>query len=282
MPNKAFLEITNACNLSCSFCHGTRRPIKYITPSEFETAAGKLRPFADYLYFHLMGEPLLHPKIGDFLRIAGDLGFKVILTTNGTLLGRCADILLGSPALYKISISLHSFEANVKNISFDEYLSSCFDFCRRAADKGKIAVMRLWNSGGAEALNGTIISRMEEYFGEKEAWLEIYSGYKIRDKVFLEWGDKFDWPDEDAEVCSTSHSCYGLRDQVGVLSDGTVVPCCLDAEGAVNLGNIFESSLEEILASPRAVALRRSFETRQITEPLCQRCGYAKMKKYKK
>ncbi len=100
--------------------------------------------------------------------------------------------------------------------------------------------------------------------------------------MFLEWGDKFDWPDEDAEVCSTSHSCYGLRDQVGVLSDGTVVPCCLDAEGAVNLGNIFESSLEEILASPRAVALRRSFETKQITEPLCQRCGYAKMKKYKK
>ncbi len=176
MPNKAFLEITNACNLSCSFCHGTRRPIKYMTPSEFETAAGKLRPFADYLYFHLMGEPLLHPKIGDFLRIAGDLGFKVILTTNGTLLERCADILLNSPALYKISISLHSFEANVKNMSFDEYLSSCFDFCRRAADKGKIAVMRLWNSGGAEALNGTIISRMEEYFGEKEAWLEIYSG----------------------------------------------------------------------------------------------------------
>jgi len=253
-----------------------------MTPSEFETAAGKLRPFAEYLYFHLMGEPLLHPKIGDFLRIAGDLGFKVILTTNGTLLEKCADILLNSPALYKISISLHSFEANADNGGFVEYLSSCFSFCRVAAEHGKIAVMRLWNNGGADKLNEDILKFMHEYFGEDAEWKEIRSGYRIREFIYLEWGDKFDWPDEDAEVCSTSHSCYGLRDQVGVLSDGTVVPCCLDAEGAVDLGNIFESSLEEILASPRAAALRRSFETRQITEPLCQRCGYAKMKNYKR
>lgn len=282
MPNKVFLEITNACNLSCSFCHGTRRPIHYMTVEEFTKAAAEARGFGEYLYFHLMGEPLLHPKLGDFLRIAVDLGFKVILTTNGTLLEKCADILINSPALHKISISLHSFEANVKNISFDEYLSSCFSFCRRAAEKGKIAVMRLWNNGGADKLNEDILKLMYKYFGEDAEWKEIRSGYRIREFIYLEWGDKFDWPDENSDVCSTAHSCYGLRDQIGILSDGSVVPCCLDADGAITLGNVFETSLDDILTSPRAVALKRSFETRQITEKLCQRCGYAKMKNYKK
>ncbi|MBQ6788987.1 MAG: SPASM domain-containing protein [Clostridia bacterium] len=284
MPNKVFLEITNACNLSCSFCHGTRRKIRFMETDEFRRAAAEARGFGEYLYFHLMGEPLLHPMLGEFLSIAGELGFKVILTTNGTLLGRCEDVLLASPALFKISISLHSFEANGREVDFSTYLDGCFDFAAKAAEAGKIAVMRLWNRGGADELNRDIIDRMHEYFDNDESspWREIYSGYKIRDKVFLEWGEKFDWPDEEGDVCSESHSCYGLRDQVGILSDGTVVPCCLDADGAISLGNVFEQPLDEILASSRAVALNKSFETRRITEKLCQRCGYAKLKGYGK
>ncbi|MBR4961566.1 MAG: radical SAM protein [Clostridia bacterium] len=284
MPNKAFLEITNACNLSCSFCHGTRRPIRYLSREEFTHAAGQLRGFADYLYFHLMGEPLLHPKLGEFLAIAHDMGFRVILTTNGTLLSAREEILLDAPALHKVSISLHAYEANRMGMPLEAYLTDCFRFCERAAEKGIISVMRLWNLGGASAENDVILRQMHTYYDTDDggAWKEIYSGYKIRDRVFLEWGEKFDWPDTETEPVSTTHSCYGLRDQIGVLADGTVVPCCLDAEGAVNLGNLFETSLAEILASPRAASLKRSFETRQITEPLCQRCGYAKLKNYRK
>ena len=281
MPNKAFLEITNACNLACSFCHGTRRSIKYMNTDEFTRAATEARTFADFLYFHLMGEPLLHPKLGEFFDIANALGFKVIITTNGTLLPKCAEILLSAKALYKVSISLHSFEANAKEYNMDDYLKGCFDFCKAATEKGIISVLRLWNNGGSDTLNGDIIRQMHVFFDDGVTeWKETYSGYKIKDKVFLEWGDKFDWPDMDAEFCGDSHSCYGLRDQIGILSDGTVVPCCLDADGVINLGNIFTTPLSEILSSERATSLRRSFHTRRITEPLCQRCGYAKMKKY--
>lgn len=276
MPNKAFFEITNACNLSCSFCHGTKREIKYLSPSEFQRGAEQLKGFADYLYFHVMGEPLLHPLLGTFFRIAEELGFKVILTTNGTLLSNKKAVLLSAKALHKVSISLHCYEANEIGISLEDYLSDCFAFCREAADKGIIAVMRLWNAGGKDSLNEKILSAMHSYFPDE--WKEIYSGYKLRDKVFLEWGEKFDWPDIDGEYMGDRHSCYGLRDQVGVLSDGTVVPCCLDAEGTINLGNIFKTDLDEILNSPRAVALKKSFETRHITEELCKHCGYAKMR----
>ena len=282
MLKKAFLEITNVCNLSCSFCHGTKREAKFISKDEFRIAAERIRPLAEYLYFHLMGEPLLHPDLGEFLKIAEELKFKVIITTNGTLLGNCAETLLSSPALHKVSISLHSYEANEICGSLENYLDECFDFCKRASEKGIISVLRLWNIGGLDLLNEEIISKMHSYFDEEEStnWQETYSGYKIKNKLFLEWGNLFEWPDIDAEDIGGNHSCYGLRDQVGVLSDGTVVPCCLDADGTINLGNIFTTPLSDILNTDRAVCLRKSFQNKNITEELCRRCGYAKMKNF--
>lgn len=273
MLKKAYLEITNACNLRCSFCHGTKRPIKYLSTEEFTLAAAKLRNVTEYLYFHLMGEPLLHPQLATFFDIAAELGFKVILTTNGTLLPQKAACLLAARPLHKVSISLHSYEANDIGISLDDYLTECFDFCAAAAQKGIIAVMRLWNQGGADKLNTPILEAMHRAFpGE---WVPTRSGFRLTDRVFLEWGEKFDWPDENADYVGNAHTCYGLRDQIGILSNGTIVPCCLDAEGGIPLGNIFTDDVASVLASPRAVALKRSFENRNITEELCLRCGYA-------
>lgn len=273
MPKKAYLEITNVCNLSCSFCHGTKREPKFISIEEFKIAATRLRPFADYLYFHLLGEPLLHPDLEEFFEISHSLGFKVNITTNGTLLWEKSDILLNAKALRKVSISLHSYEVNSIGMTLDGYLGMCFDFCKKCAEKGIIAVMRLWNKGGADRLNAEILEKMHLYFDGE--WQQLYSGFKLQEYVFLEWGEFFDWPDINAKDYGGSHSCYGLRDQVGVLCDGSVVPCCLDAEGDITLGNIFESELSEILSSPRAEDLKKSFQTRNVTENLCRRCGYA-------
>lgn len=277
MPNKAFLEITNQCNLACSFCHGTKRKVQYISEADFKTVAERLRPFCEYLYFHLMGEPLLHPLLDNFFDISHQLGFKVIITTNGTLLKEKADILLRAKSLHKVSISLHAYEANVLPFSLDEYLKNCFEFCNNAANAGIISVMRLWNINGMDSLNDKILQKMHGYFdgNENKEWQNIYSGYKIRDKVFLEWGKLFDWPDINGKYLGNSHSCYGLRDQIGVLCDGTVVPCCLDADGAIPLGNILKTPLDNILTSDRAVSLKNSFLNKKISEPLCQRCGYA-------
>lgn len=274
---KAFLEITNVCNLSCSFCHKTKRTPRFITEEEFYLAAKRLRPFASYLYFHLMGEPLLHPLLERFFEIAHELGFKVIITTNGTLLKEKGDILLRASALHKVSISLHSYEVNSLNMTIDEYLDTCFSFSKKLAEKEKFAVMRLWNKGGADRLNEEILSRMRDSF--RGEWEERYSGFRIAHRVFLEWGELFQWPDEEAEDFGAVHSCYGLRDQVGVLSDGTVVPCCLDSEGVIALGNIFENDIAEILSTPRAIALKKSFEIRNVEEKLCRRCGYASTKR---
>ena len=270
---KVYLEISNLCNLSCAFCPGTKRPKRRMTPEEFAVLAPKLRPYTDYLYFHLMGEPLCHPQLGAFLKIAGEHGFRVILTTNGTLLARQQALLLNAPALHKINISLHAFEANDLSVPFDRYLADCFAF-GQAAKGEKLVVYRLWNHGGADAKNQEILEKMRIAF--PEPWVTEKRGTRLADRTYLEYGDKFDWPDLQAPEGSHRVFCYGLRDQLGVLCDGTVVPCCLDHEGDLALGNLFQQEIEEILSSPRATAIYDGFSRKEAAEPLCRRCGYAR------
>ena len=192
---KIYLEISNVCNLHCTFCPGTRREKRFMTVDEFATLLPKLRPWTDYLYFHLMGEPLCHPELAEFLRLAGDAGFKVILTTNGTLLEEKREILLNAPALHKVNISLHAFEANDLSVPFETYLFRCFSF-GQAAEGKFLVVYRLWNGGGAEQRNPEILSAMERAF--PAPWDVQPRGTQIAQRVYLEYGDKFDWPDLSA------------------------------------------------------------------------------------
>lgn len=270
---KIYLEISNICNLNCSFCPGTKRPKKSMDEKEFRYLTHKLTPWTDYLYFHLMGEPLCHPKLDTFLEIAGEAGFRIILTTNGTLLKQNQKILLNAPGLHKINISLHAFEANDLSISFSEYLQECFSFAQAVQGK-KIVCFRLWNNGGADTRNDSILSQLESYF--PKPWVNERHGIRIADRVYLEHGDKFDWPDLSAPDGGAQCFCYGLRDQIGVLCDGTVVPCCLDHEGDIPLGNLFEQDLEQILQSQRAKSIYNGFSVDNAVEPLCRRCGYAR------
>ena len=273
MLRKAYLEITNICNLSCSFCPGTKREKRFMTPENFRVLAAKLRPHTQYLYLHLLGEPLLHPQLEEILGIAAELDFKVIITTNGTLLDKQSEILLASPAVHKLNISLQSFEANSRG-ALDEYISLCTAFAAKAAASGKICVLRLWNNNGLDSLNERIEGLLENCF--QKPWRESRGSRSLAERVWLEPGDKFDWPDMGAEDRGDACFCYGLRDQVGVLCDGTVVPCCLDHEGDVALGNLFEQSLDEIISGPRAKAIYDGFSRRQAVEELCRKCGYAR------
>lgn len=269
---KIYLEISNICNLKCAFCPGTKRPKRAMTEAEFRVLLPKLRPWTDFLYFHLMGEPLCHPHLYTFLELANEAGFKVILTTNGTGLANHSDRLCKAEGLHKVNVSLHAFEANDLAIPFSEYLDGCFSFGKKA--EGNVLVSyRLWNHGGMDAKNEEILNVLKTYF--PEPWIDEGRGIRIGQRVYLEYGDKFDWPDLSAPVCSDRVFCYGLRDHIGVLCDGTVVPCCLDHEGDIALGNLFTQDLDEILNTPRAQAIFSGFTTGNAPEKLCHRCGYA-------
>lgn len=276
---RIYVEIGNLCNLHCSFCPSTTRPPRQMTPEELRRVSGQVSRHARYVYLHVMGEPLLHPHLEEALRIFHEDGLRICVTTNGTLLARRGSILLGCDGLHKVSISLHAPEANEGGASLDQYLRQCVSFAEEAAARGIFTVLRLWNldspeGKGANAENGRIHEALREAF--PLPWTPRRGGFRLADRIFLEYDGLFTWPSESRAAEQEEGTCHGLRDQVAVLADGTVVPCCLDSEGRIPLGNLLEQELEEILESPRAAAMREGFRQHRLVEPLCRSCTFAR------
>ena len=275
MLKRVYIEITNICNLSCVFCPGTRRTPAFLSPADFARVLRRLRGVTEHIYLHVMGEPLLHPELPTILTMAGEAGYKVYVTTNGTLLGEKGDLLLAAPAVKKVSVSLHSMEGNGVE-ALTDYLEAVWAFAQKAPAAGTICALRLWNLGGADTRNGEILSFLEGKLGTHPLDLPQprRGSWRLGENLYLEQAERFDWPDLAAPARDTRF-CLALRDQAAVLADGTVVPCCLDHEGDIPLGNIFETAMEDILSSPRARALYEGFSQGKPAEELCRRCGFA-------
>lgn len=275
MLKKAYVEITNCCNLACSFCPKTRRAPRTMSAQEFDLVLSRLEGYVQYVYLHLMGEPLLHPELSSFFALAGARGMKVCITTNGTLLEKRADELLNAGSLHKISVSLHSFEGNDGG-DMTDYLHDVWKFCAAASEKGVLCALRLWNEGGAEARNGEVLRFLSTMTGANVENLpaDNVGNKRLAPGLFLESARKFDWPSPEAAEGNVQF-CHALRQQMAILCDGTVVPCCLDGEGRMALGNLLTQELPDILNTPRARAIREGFSRRAPSEDLCRRCGYA-------
>ena len=279
MITRCYLEITNVCNLNCVFCPKTSRAKHTMTMEEFDVLTDRLKGGIKFLYFHLMGEPFLHPLLPQFILTARQKGFVPVLTTNGTLLSQRSDLLDALP--HKIQISLHSHEGNGK-ANIEQYIDEVMAFAKEAARRGCVVVLRLWNEGGYNSMNESILNLVASH--QPRPWVVRHDGWKLAENLYVENDNMFEWPDLQHESYDESEVfCYALRNQIGVLVDGTVVPCCLDHNGDIALGNLFEQDLEHVLASPRALAIYRGFTNHVAVEPLCQRCGYSSVsKKFRK
>ena len=293
MIDRCYIEITNTCNLNCDFCPKHHRKKRQLSAEEFNLITDKVRGKVCFLYFHLMGEPLLHPLLPQFVRMANEKGFKTVLTSNGTLLHRCLPLLDALP--HKIQLSLHSHESNARG-ELASYMQEVMNFSMQAAEKGTCMVLRLWNQGGRDLENEEVMRLIEQYV--PKPWKERPDGFRLADHLYLEFDRKFEWPtageeseknlkdesedeseDESGEESPKKEKkqlfCKALIKQIGVQSDGSLVPCCLDHDGDVVLGNLLNQSLEEILASPRAQALIDGFKHHTASEKLCQNCESA-------
>ena len=262
MFKKVYIEITNACNLNCSFCMHNRRTIKYMSINEFETILDSIKGYTDYIYLHVLGEPLLHPDVLKMVDIANIKGFKVNITTNGYLFDKL-DI---NKNIRQINISLHSYVDN-KGKTLEKYMKDIFDYVREL-DNTYISY-RLWvNNKYSE----DIIKLLNKEYNTNYN-LGDSKKYTFKNNVFLEIEKEFDWP-IDSTYYSDKGTCYALRDHIGILSNGDVVPCCLDGDGKIKLGNIFEDSLDSIIKSDRYQRMLQGFKNNKKCEELCKKCNF--------
>ncbi len=275
---RVYVEITNICNLNCSFCPKNSRAKSFMSLSQFRVIAEQISPLTDNICLHLMGEPLLHQHLKEIVEISKQNNLSISLTTNGTLLSKNLELLKDS-TFKKISISLHSYEANRLDISLEEYLEDISLACIELSKNPDLIIeFRLWNdtSGAKNHLNEEIFDLLSKYFKSDPKVSEKGKSYKLKPNVYLSYNRVFDWPintqNTDKDDCKF---CYGMRTHIGILCDGTVVPCCLDSEGKVALGNIFNESIDSILSSDRAINIYNGFTNRHIKEEFCQTCTYA-------
>lgn len=277
---KTYLEITTACNLACDFCPGTTRPVAYLDVNRADRYLSLLAPISGTLHLHVMGEPLLHPDFAAILDRCAAHGAMVNLVTNGTLLSRHATILHNSLALQQISISLHSLEANAEQ-NVAAYIAEVIAFLSTPSPHPMIS-LRLWNRKQSldSAATQSFLSALCAsgiYAGKPDTLLNLLQtkgALPLSERLFINTADRFEWPSLATPDQGETGRCPGLRDQIAVLVDGTVVPCCLDGNGVTALGNLETQSLPEILASPRSNAMRNGFLKGHITEPLCRHCAY--------
>lgn len=254
-----------------------------MTVSQFEHIAKSISPFTSYIYLHVKGEPLLHPELSSILEICDKFNLQVNITTNGTKLAEVKEVLYTSTALRQINISLHSFEQiDVSMLSeLNIYLKNVFEITRYLRENSKvICVFRLWNLDknnltiqGRER-NSYVLERLEQEFSLDFALLEAEKNVNLGNQTYLNYDYEFPWPSLQASYKGNQGYCYGLKTHIGILVNGSVVPCCLDNDGVVTLGNIFNETLYEILSNERATNISFGFAQRKVVEELCQRCGY--------
>ena len=264
MYKKVYLEITNDCNLSCPFCIKNKRLKKYMSKNDFLLILNKLKPITNYLYFHILGEPLMHPLINDFINTASK-HFNVNITTNGYLIDR----IKNNKNIRQINISLQSF-SDKYNISLDEYMNNIFDAVD-CLSKYTYISYRFWVKN---KYNAKILELINKKYNTNFELDDINNNVTINKNIFISVHDEFIWPDLNNDYYSEKGTCYALKNHIGILVDGTIVPCCLDSMGIIKLGNIYKDNLNNVINSDRYKHMLNGFKNNKKIELLCKKCNY--------
>lgn len=248
----------------------------------FRSIIEQVTPLTDQVCFHLMGDPLVHPKLSEFIKICEEYSTPIFFVTNGVLLRADKAELLLSSAFRQVNFSLHSFVDNYGDKDPSIYLENIFKYTEKAFEARPDLYInyRLWNlaeARGQDQRNIDFLSRIEERFEKtlpRQFDVKTNKSIHIKNRLYLHYDTEFIWPSLQLPVLGNIGTCYGLSSHFGILMDGTVVPCCLDKEGNIPLGNVKEASVLEILDSPRAKNILQGFRDRKLKENLCQRCQY--------
>lgn len=270
---KIYIEITNRCNLNCSFCGKNKRDYRDMSLSEFELVINKIKRYTDYIYLHVKGEPLLYDNLDSLLSICDNTNIKVNITTNGVFLKEKLSVLINHFCIRQINISLHS-ENNKKSYFLDVFSSG------KVLSTKMFISYRIWDLKDYKLNKKSteIVNKIIEFYNLSPVIVDkLYNdkNIKIASNTFVNKENIFTWPDVDNDILVDGF-CYGLKTHIAILSNGDIVPCCLDANGEIKLGNIFEDTLDVVLNGDTYKSLLKSFEDNKSLHPLCKSCNFKK------
>ena len=270
MLKRIYLEISDYCNLACKFCTSPRRNKTMLSLDDYKNIVNKINGHAKELYLHVLGEPLVHPYIFEMIDYAKNY-FNVNITTNGRLIEKNHHKLLKAK-ISKMNISLNS-SYDLDKDKLNSYLSSITSFIddKQKHDESIVFNLRLWAYDLNNTHTKTIIEYLEDYYRIK---IENKNNLRLRPKVILTFEDSFDWPSLANPYNTDKGTCLGLKTHISILSNGDVGVCCLDTLCDSKLGNIFDSSLDEILNSSKAKEILKGFNDNKLILDICKHCTF--------
>ena len=262
---KIYIEITNQCNLDCSFCIKNDRKKEFMSLEDAEKVFKEVKNYTDYIYLHLMGEPLLHPNINEIIEMAHKNDLNVNITTNGYLI----DKIKNNPYIRQLNISLQSFDEKY-NKSFDDYLNQIFETIKTFPNT--IINFRLWAN---TPYTSKFITYLEEKY-KKKIIINSNGNATLNKNIFLSIKNEFEWPkiEKSRRVIENTGTCLALKDHIGILVNLDVVACCMDANGKIKFGNLKTNSLSEIINSEKFNLIKNNFENNKKIDPLCLNCNF--------
>ena len=250
---------------------------------KFESINAQLKPYTNELAYHIVGDPLVLTNLNEYLNISLKYDLKVnIVTTANNINEKHYEALL-NPTIKLINFSINSYNANSHKKSLDEYLNPILDFVKFAQSKKHeyFINFRIWNldeEKSAKEFNKKVFEKINEAFNTnidiEDVYKERPKNIRIDRKIFFNFDEYFNWPSLENKEVSKNGFCYGLDSHFGILTSGVVVPCCLDQNGCVNLGNTNDSQISDILNSQRVKAIQNGFRKNILVEELCQKCEY--------
>ncbi|HIP28907.1 MAG TPA: radical SAM/SPASM domain-containing protein [Sulfurovum sp.] len=279
---RIYIELTNVCGLSCSFC-----PTKTLANNEmdldfFESVIVQAKNYTKEIACHVVGDPLTQPNLHDYLDIIHKHGLKAMLTTSGYFLKKHSYNTLFHPCVKQINISLNSFNKNDTSLTFEQYITPILKLCEEKLlrEEELFINLRVWNLDemmSEFSFNETLFKRLNETFNTSLNLKTIYNEHpkniRLASKVLVHFDNYFEWPSLNNKNYGHG-TCQGLKSHIAILASGKVVPCCLDCDGIIELGDLHMHSLEDILTSKRAVNMLEGFKEGRAIEELCQKCSY--------
>jgi radical SAM protein with 4Fe4S-binding SPASM domain len=279
MFKRVYLEISNICNVQCSFCPVVEKDKKLMDVAEFEAVLKEVAPLAEVVCLHLLGEPLAHPRFSEILSVCERYQTQIDLTTNGILIKRYNERIINSPCVRQVNFSIQAFKDNFPDRDLEPYLLPIFEFTRSAqASRPELYInYRLWNQQSNDSNNEDVFLKIESHFDvtiNRNIETGAIKSKNIWNRLYLHFDSRFEWPSFSLPHQGTRGRCHGTINHIGIHADGTVVPCCLDKNGSIDLGNVKEQSLRDILASERFVKMRDGFLNGVLVEEFCQHCSF--------
>ncbi|MGL2702246.1 radical SAM/SPASM domain-containing protein [Helicobacter pylori] len=281
---KIYIELSDICGLQCSFCPNPKN-IRGVMPLElFEKICKEAAPLTQIITLHVLGDPCKLKNLNHYLSTARRFSLKVDLVTSGAYLHDFETLL--QDAIYQISISLDAGLDNHNKLNQHRYIQKILEFCRYKCEKNSEVFLNLRIQDSTLEKHQNLIKPFLESF-EYVSLENLKSQGRARlfKKSFLNIQKTFKWPDLNAQNPLNQESktpyCYGLIKQIAILSNGVVVPCCMDTQAHINLGNLNHTSLKDILNSQKAMAIKTHFLKGEALELLCKNCSYPLIR-YKK